>query len=264
MVAKKFVEFVLSPLGIMVLWTVSGWMLCCLQRHIRLGRKLLMGGSLIFLLYLFSPLAEYLMLGLEVQYAPMLKPPAWMKPDTIVVLSGYAEEYAEFPVTSLLSDRTVGNLAEGLRLHRLLPQANLVLSGGVLREGARPVAATMGDFLEQMGVPAANIRIEGKSRNTYENLVETRRIVGSKPFILVAQACDMRRAMAVARKLGMQPLAAPANYWIAPRYAGLDGRGRVREFFRAFAHPSGNNLIKIQWAYHEYAGYVWYRMRGRL
>jgi uncharacterized SAM-binding protein YcdF (DUF218 family) len=202
------------------------------------------------------------MLNLEKDYAPMLQPPKHPGPDKILILSGYAEEHEGFPITSLLSGMTIGNLTEGLRLYRLMPDSVLIVSGGVLRKDEQSVAASMAEFLKQMGVSEEHILIEGNSRNTYENFRESGKFVGTEPFILVAQACDMRRAMAVARKLGQNPMAAPASYWASQNNSGLSKLEKTGKFLSHFFYPSVENLNRIQWAYHEYAGYLWYRLRG--
>jgi uncharacterized SAM-binding protein YcdF (DUF218 family) len=245
----------------MVLLLMSGILLNFLKQRRILGRRLLFSGVVLFLIFLFSPLAAYLMLNLEKDYSPMLKPPKPV-PDKILILSGYAEEHDGFPVTSLLSEMTIGNLTEGMRLYRLTPDSVIIVSGGVLRKDDRPVAASMADFLKQMGIPEEHILIEGNSLNTYENFRESAILVGTEPYILVAQACDMRRAMAIARKLGQRPLAAPASYWALQHYSDLNKLQKTGRFLGAFLYPSVENLNRLQWAYHEYVGYIWYRLRG--
>jgi len=259
---KKTVELLSSPLGIMVLLFIFGILLHFRKRRRPLGRGLLFCGAVLFLIFLFSPLAGYLMYNLEKDYAPLLQPPEQPQTNKILILSGYAEEHEGFPITSLLSEMTVGNLTEGLRLYHLMPDSVLIVSGGVLRKDERSVAASMAEFLKQMGIPEERIIIEGNSQNTYENFLESRKFVGTEPFILVAQACDMRRAAAVALKLEMRPIAAPASYWALQHHADLNESKKTGSFWGAFINPSVENLSRLQWAYHEYVGYIWYRLRG--
>lgn len=226
------------------------------------GLKLLFCGSALFLMFIFSPLADLLMFNLEKAYAPLLQPPENV--DKILILAGYAEEHPGYPVTSLLSEPTIGNLTEGLRLYRLMPDAVIVVSGGVMRKDERSFAASMADFLVQMGVPENRILIEGNSQNTYENFLESWKYLERAPFILVAQACDMRRAAAVARKLDMQPVPAPASYRAHQYYSGLSTKEQILKMLKSFLYPSAGNLSRIQRAYHEYAGYYWYRLLGRI
>lgn len=260
-ILKRTVEIVFSPVGIAAVLTGVGIVLSCSGRHLRASRRLLFFGGLLFLIFLLTPVSEYLVLGLEKDYPPMMTPPAVPGLERIVVLAGYSEEHEGFPVTTTVSGRTIGSMSEGLRLYRLLPKAKLIVSGGVVRKGERPIAAAMSDFLQQMGVPPEDILVEGESRNTYENLVQVKKLVGSDPFILVAQACDLRRAMAVARKQDMHPLAAPACHWALQHH---DGSKNFLDHLQAFLYPSTENLFRIQWAYHEYAGHVWYRLLGRI
>jgi uncharacterized SAM-binding protein YcdF (DUF218 family) len=262
-IIKNFIEIIFSPLGILVLIMCAGIILSYSKRFRHAGQRLLTSAGILFLIFLFSPLAQYLMLGLERQFPPLLNPPRDRKIERIVVLAGYAEEIPGIPITSVVSVQTIGTLSEGFRLYKLMPGAKLITSGGVVRKGDRSVAASMADFLQQMGAPVEDLIVEGNSHNTYENLVEVRKIVGSDPFILVAQACDLKRAVAVARKLQMQFIPAPACLWAAPHHRPGLGEG-IADFFVSFAHPSVTNLSRIQWAYHEYAGIVWYRITGRI
>ncbi len=259
----RLIEIVFSPLGIMTILLALGVLLAIVKRHSRAGYRLLIFGGLLFLIFLFSPLSLYLTLGLEKQFPPMLTPPQSPKTDKIVVLAGYAEENPGFPVTSNVSEPTMGSMSEGLRLYRLLPGAKLIMSGGVARSGEKPVAAMMADFLQQMGVPAKDLVVEGNSRNTYENLFEIRKMVGASPFILVAPACDLRRAVAVANKLDMKPMPAPSCIWTLQYNLGyLSKADQIDHFLRSFGSPSVENLARLQWTYHEYLGYLYYRYLG--
>jgi uncharacterized SAM-binding protein YcdF (DUF218 family) len=241
--------------------TSAGCALHFTKRHVDTGRRLVYCGAALFLVFLFSPLAKYLIWNLEKPYPPLFAPPRSPAVDRIAVLSGYAEDNAGTPVTSNTDWQTAGSMSEGLRLYRLAPGAKLIMSGGPSRPGGRPAAAIMADFMREMGVPAPDLIVEGNSRNTYENLREIRKLVGGRPFILVAQGCDLRRAVAVARKLQMHAIPAPACLWASRARAS---RAWATDFLEDFAHPSIENLSRIQWAYHEYLGLMWYRILGRV
>jgi uncharacterized SAM-binding protein YcdF (DUF218 family) len=263
--AKRSIEVVFSPIGIMVIFLGLGILLSIISRHSRAGRRLLVIGGLLFFIYLFSPLSPYMNWRLERQFAPMLKPPESPKTSRIVVLSGYGEEHPAIPITSNVSSMTIGSLAEGLRLYRLVPGAKLIMSGGTLRSGDKPVAGLMADFLKQMGVPAEDILVEGRSRNTFENLVEIKETVGTEPFILVSSGIHLKRAVGVAKHLQMNPLPAPSCIWTLQDYPkAMSASEQLSAFSRSFGHPSLVNLSRLQLAYHEYAGYLWYRLLDRI
>jgi uncharacterized SAM-binding protein YcdF (DUF218 family) len=264
-VLKTLLEVTFSPVGIMVVLMCSGLLLSLWRPRSRAGGTLLIGGVALYLTYLFSPLSEVLNLNLERQYQPMLSPPATPRIDQIVLLSGYGEERPGFPPTSNITDQTAGCLAEGLRLHHLLPGSKLILSGGTLRRGQKPVAAIMADYLQQLGVSVQDIVIEGKSKNTYENLLEVKKFVGSRPFIVVAAACDMRRVMGVAHTMELNAFPAPACFWVSQYYPKrLVSWEGFSHMLGSFANPSHTRLSRLQWAHHELLGYVWYRLLGRI
>jgi uncharacterized SAM-binding protein YcdF (DUF218 family) len=264
-ILKLSIEIIFSPLGIMSLLMVAGIVLWNTKRYSRLAHRLLLWGSILFLVFLFSPLSKYLVLGLERSYQPLIAPPEFPKIEKIVILAGYAEEFPGLPITSSISKQTIYNISEGLRLYRLLPGSKLVTSGGLAPKGEKPIAASMADFLRQMGVPDQDLIVEGNSQSTYENLVEVGKLVGSDPFILVASACDLKRVVAVAHKLGMNPTPAPAFIWTLQHYPPEMSLAEwIGDFFISFAYPSTDNLSRLQWAYHEYVGYAWYRLLGRI
>jgi uncharacterized SAM-binding protein YcdF (DUF218 family) len=67
-------------------------------------------------------------------------------------------------------------------------------------EAVQPEAETMREMLLVLGVPAAAIRMEGKSRNTAENAQQSRILVQqvqARRVLLVTSALHMPRAMAI-------------------------------------------------------------------
>ncbi len=263
--AKRWIELIFSPVGIVTLLLAIGVLISIFSRHSRAARRFLVWGALLFFLIVFTPLTPYLIWNLERQYPPLLAPPSSPRIEKILILAGYAVDAPHIPVTSNVSEQTMASLCEGARLHRLMPHAKLIVSGGVAKQGERPVAAAMADFLQQLGVPKDSILIEGNSQNTYENFLQTKPLLESAPFILVASGCDMRRAMGVAKKLQMNPVPAPANIWTLQRHPGnwalVDW---AANYFTNRGYISLKNIPRLQWAYHEYLGYLWYSLLERV
>ncbi len=264
-ILKRSIEVFFSPVGIMTLLFVAGIVVTALRRTSPMGRQLIWAGVWLYLIFLFTPLAEVLVSGLERPFPAMLHPDSSAGIRHVAVLSGYGEDYSFLPATSKLSEETMARLAEGIRLYRELPASKLVVSGGIVRPGDRAVADLMADFAKAMGVPEGDLVVETKSETTYENLAQLKSIVGTWPFILVTSACDLRRAAAVARKLGMMPLPAPAAIWAAQHYpAAMTLPQWSWSLIEGMVTPSTSRFGYLQWAYHEYVGYVWYWMLGRV
>jgi uncharacterized SAM-binding protein YcdF (DUF218 family) len=260
---KELPEICFSPVGLMTILFASGILVSAFRRESRMGRRLVSSGAGLYLVFLLTPLAEVLYANLEHPYPPMLHADASVR--TIVVLSGYGEDLPFLPVTSKLTGEMIPRMVEGIRLYREIPGARLILSGGVVRQQDGPVANLMADFARVMGVPNQDIVVEGLSTTTYENLVEVKKIIGSEPFIFVTSSGELRRAAAVARRLGMKPLPAPAAIWAARYYpAGMSWLEWGWKVIEDMGYSTIDRLSYLQRAHHEYLGYVWYWVLGRV
>jgi uncharacterized SAM-binding protein YcdF (DUF218 family) len=94
----------------------------------------------------------------------------------------------------------------------------LVLCGG--GPGDRPEAAAMREIAIAGGIPDGAIVLEPRSRNTYENAVETARLMraaGLKTLILVSDRYHLPRARLLFRRAGLIVLATahppPRGLW---------------------------------------------------
>ena len=128
----------------------------------------------------------------------------------------------------------------------------LLFVGGPSRDGKASVAAHMAALARSWGVPAAAVRVEERSRTTYENLAFTRDVIAAHDgdTWLVTSAIHMRRALAVASKLGLRVRAYPCDHKWRPMshwYAWLPNAGGPDLFAQAL---------------HEIIGLRVYRMRG--
>jgi uncharacterized SAM-binding protein YcdF (DUF218 family) len=261
----RLVELSFSPVGIMTVILIAGVLLSVTKRRRKTGHRLLFLACGLYLVFTSSPLAELAIANLERLYPPLQTVDSSGRVERIVILSGWGMEYPSTPVTSNLAEETICRVAEGIRLYRQLPKSKIVVTGGIVRKGDKPIAQQMADFIVAMGVSTEDVLVEGRSRNTYENLVEVKPIVGQNPFILVTSASHLRRAMAIAHKLGMTPIAAPACIWTLQEFPpGRPWSALSFKVVKSFSYPSVARLGALQMAYHEYLGFVWYRLLGRL
>lgn len=260
----RAIEFLFSPLGILTVLFVAGLVMSVRRRTARRAPRLFLAGASLFLVFLLTPLAETLVASLERPYPQMRHMDPGARIRTIVVLAGSGDDHPLLPVTSRISTETIARMSEGIRLYRQRPGVKLLLSGGVMRSGERPIAELMADFAAAMGVPREDIVVEGTSRTTYENLVETKKTVGTDPFVLVTSAYHLRRAMGMARKLEMNALPAPAAIWAAHHYRA--GMSWMQWGWTVLTNlgPATHRFAYLEAAYHEYLGYAAYSMLGKI
>lgn len=128
----------------------------------------------------------------------------------------------------------------------------IIASGG--RGGPRqpPYAQTMGELLQQAGVPATMIWTEERSRSTHENALFAAEILAAHhidDIALVVEATSMPRAAATFRKVGIHVQPAPSEF----RQLGPLGED-ILPNWKAIGH----NELTL----HEWVALGWYLLRG--
>ena len=136
-----------------------------------------------------------------------------------------------------------------LRLYHKINDVKIITSG---YKGNKkiPEAIRTANILQELGIPKNDIIIHAKPKDTKEEAIKTKELLGEAPFILVTSAYHMTRAMAIFQKEGLHPIAAPADIKIINN--------------KYFSIPSGNNIKKTEIALHEYLGLIWAKIKGHL
>jgi uncharacterized SAM-binding protein YcdF (DUF218 family) len=236
----------------LVLWLALATAIALIAGRMRLGRWLAIVTALVLLVFGVLPTGDWLAQQLEDQYPRPASLPAHV--DGILDLGGglgadiLAVRHA--PATSLSEARLVSTF----ELARRYPDARVVFSGGWGRFADANAAAYV---FGQMGLDPARLTLESRSRDTFENLLFTRRLVQPKPgdvWVLATSAIQMPRAMMVARHLGWPLIPWPTDY--------LTRRRRLIRPLPDYLDVAGN-LLRADMALHEEIGLVAYRLRGR-
>lgn len=137
--------------------------------------------------------------------------------DAIVVLGGGTQQWLPprpWHEVGEAGDRVL----YAARLYRAGVAPIVVVSGGrgtLDNPGMVPEANAMQDMLVDLGVPNEAIVVEGVSRNTYENGVESARLLeahGWRHILLVTSALHMPRAYAVFARYDLEITPAPTDY----------------------------------------------------
>lgn len=255
---SKVLTFLLQPSSLMWLGVVTGLVLR--ERSNRL-RRFALWLSIASLSGLFlaglSPLANLLVLPLEQRF-PARSPSSIASPVAGIILLGGAEDgWVSAGRGALALNEAAERITETLRLATALPQAKVVISGGVAhlfggdREGSTAVAA----LLAELGVDKERFIVETRARNTHENATMTLPLIAAKPgetWLLVTSAYHMPRAVGVFRKAGLDVVAYPVDF-------RLRGREDLARWFPSL--PAG--LKRFDLAAKEWLGLFAYAITGR-
>ena len=200
-----------------------------------------------------SPLSELLYRDYEQKYLAVEitgSPSA----DAIVVLGGDVGVPSEPRVESQLH----GNrLLHALRLYRANKAPVIMLTGGNVfpHKDLQPEAVYSKEILSEMGVPQAAILIETTSRNTRENAIKSREILGGlgiDRILLVTSGFHLPRAVKVFQKVGFDVVASPSEFSVVTN----EEPALVKYW------PSVVTLYRSQRLIREYMGLFVYWMRG--
>jgi uncharacterized SAM-binding protein YcdF (DUF218 family) len=131
----------------------------------------------------------------------------------------------------------------------------IIISGGDLPWVRSNEASLAAEILEAYGVPSDSIIVEGNSRNTHENAVNTAAIWKERRYhsgILVTSAIHMPRALASFRKVGLD--VTPWSADVSDQYP------LVNSVFDLL--PDARALAATTAAIKEWVGLAVYRLRG--
>ncbi len=121
----------------------------------------------------------------------------------------------------------------------------ILFTGGQPKDRRCAIADVMAGLARQLGVPSESILVERSSRTTWENAEEASKILrprGVRKVLLVSDSLHLRRGQACMRSFGFEVLRASVP--------------------TVDAYYDGADLLKD--ALHEYVGYWYYRLRGRI
>jgi uncharacterized SAM-binding protein YcdF (DUF218 family) len=257
---KKLVSVFFYPSSLGMLLLAAGLALLWFTGRARLGKLLATCGFGVLLLFSYNAVADLLLAPLERRHPPLYPraqldsaiiaagaAPRWI----VVLAAGHASD-ARLPATDRVGAAALSRLVEGIRLYRQLPGSKLILSGGL--GTPQKYADVVGAVAEDLGVRREDLVLHPHGWDTEQEAETIAPLVGKQPFVLVTSASHMRRSMALFRKRGTNPIAAP-TYHLAKDAPGVS----LDALF-----PWPGPLSESNAAAHEYMGLFWSRLRGRL
>ncbi len=175
----------------------------------------------------------------------------------VVVLGGGMEPaYIAAAHTQPVLNDAGERMSAAVALWREQPALQLLFTGGEGQNFAQgpSEAARARIFFDSQGVPAAALRYEDQSRNTYENARFSAQLSGvdkQQPWLLLTSAWHMPRAMAIFQHAGWNVAAYPVDF---------------RTGLATHWHEYSIRIGAEHWylLLHELLGILSYRLSGRL
>ena len=236
---KKFITAFLMPvpIGLFLLFLALYFLFVSSYKKAKIFLFL---GFCWFLLLSFQPVSNALLKPLEDSQTALLEIP---KVEYILVLGSSHTTNDNLSITSQLTPVAINRLVEGIRIYKELGNAKLIVSG-FSGYDENPHSLMQEKLAISMGVKKEDIIRFDNPKDTKEEVLETKKLLGNKEFILVTSASHMKRANLLFKKEGLNP-------YLAPTY----NLGNKTQSFDSYF--SGKNLFKTEIAFHEYLGLIY-------
>lgn len=208
-VLSKIIYTLIAPSNFCLILIGLGLVLSAWPRWLRLGRRLVVAGFVLLLVFGFSPLGKWLAKPLDDRFAAV-ELPAPAAVTHIIFLGGFERSSISRQRGQIATNASGERLLAIPFLARRFPRAKIVYTGGhvtLLGEGLGALD-TIAGYLVGAGVARERILLEGRSRNTWENatfvkaLLERQNATCPCGYLLVTSAWHMPRAMGVFRRAG--------------------------------------------------------------
>jgi len=244
---KKFISSFLMPFPIFLILAGIGFYFW--QRgNTRRAKQFFLSSILWISLLSYPPFSALLLFPLENTYSKIQVTNTL--PKYIHVL-GYGHiSNPKIPLSSEISLVSLARLNEGVVLYKHLANMKLIFSGNAVDD---PVsnARKNSQLAIALGVNPSDIILLESPKDTQEEAIASKKIVGDQPLILVTSASHMVRASALFRKAGIHVIPAPTDFQIK-------GSDILLQF------PSASGLERSEAAFHEYLGLAWGKLKGIL
>ncbi len=171
----------------------------------------------LYLLFGFSPFANWLLIPLE---SHARRPPEANIAGAagIIVLGGAVNEGPAAINAEPQLNEAAERMTEAVHLAMRHPELPLIFTGGkaeIFETDAQTEAELARRFFSGFGIGPPRLRVEDKSRNTFENAAFTARLVQPKPsqnWVLVTSAFHMPRAQGLFEAQGFRIIPWPVDF----------------------------------------------------
>ncbi|WP_205502558.1 YdcF family protein [Rufibacter psychrotolerans] len=247
---SKLLQYLISPL----LWIIALLVLGLVFKNPAKKRKAYAAGILLLLFFTNPFLVNEAWLAWEP--APVLMRQV-QQYDAVIVLTGVTEPNKS-PHDRVHYGEGAERILDAIQLYKMGKLQKIIISGGsgAIKDVARTEARHLQQTALYAGVPRHAILLEERSRNTRENALFTKELLGTQPqgqrLLLITSAFHLRRAQGCFEKAGLPVDPFPADFQTHDRSFYPDD----------LLIPDAEALWKWSRLIHEWVGYLTYKVLG--
>lgn len=247
-VLKKFISFFIQPWGFIFSLGLIGWYFLLKNKLIR--AKILLSMALCLLLILsYSPVSNTLISPLENQY-PSFDATQYKKIMFVHVLGAGHNQDISQPISSRLQSGSIKRVVEGVLVYKQLNNTNakLIFTGGKKVNFKISTAKMASNLAIKLGIDPNNIILSEQGKDTQDEVLFVRSIVGLQPVVAVSSASHLPRIMQLFNTFDVNAIPAPTHFY----------RDTSSGYFSI---PSIHALYISHIAIHEYLGILWLKLK---
>jgi uncharacterized SAM-binding protein YcdF (DUF218 family) len=244
-ILKSFID----PAFVIAVLLLIAFFSCVLSRH-KNGALITFLSLILLYSVSIAPTAGYLCYYLEKDY--INKPAAEVKKlDIIIVLGGGTYDVDSLKNT-FLSEATATRILSAVEFYNRTGARYFICAGK--GTGRITEAEIMAQSAQKLGVPKEKIRMDARSRNTWEHAVELNKMFRDKNMTLglVTSAYHLKRSEKEFKKYFNNLTPLPADYF----YSSPAGPAAVRFI------PQTRSFYKTSIAFNEIVGQWWYNIKS--
>ncbi len=235
---------VLLVVGILLVW----------RNHRRAGLGLLTFCAAIYMMVMFGPLTNWLLVPLEKRFSDYTNLVSDTPYSGIIVLAGAERLRYSTKHNQVTLNGGAERLIEAAKLARMFPDLPVIYCGGGQSDETFSESHIARKFFSEAGIDISRIRFDDRSYNTHTNALEAGKLIQpheTGKWLLVTSAFHMPRAAGSFRtqNINIQPY--PVDY-------------RTRISISIISRPAaGRNFYELDFAAHEWLGLLAYYISGR-
>lgn len=249
-ILKKCISAFLMPLPFSIAFIIIGLILLWFTKKQFLGKIITTTGLSLIIFFSMEDTSMLLLRPLETIYKPYTILDNKVK--FIVVLGGGGILLQNAPIDNIIKPVGIARIIEGMRIYKETKECKLILTGSTIPGTKYTESGLKAEIAEYFGVRHEDIITISSPKDTEEEVLSLKEIIGKNPFALITSASHMYRAMGLFKKQGMNPIPAPVLLF------------SPKEEHRIISVPTSSNISISEQAIHEYEGLLWSWLRNRI
>ena len=250
---SKFIWLFLTPLNFIIILFATGLLFSLINKKL-LSKIFYIFSLMLFILIGIFPTGNLLLFKLEQYYqSPSIIP---NNITGILILGGPTSVGLTVAHNQVSFNEAGERLTESIKIIRKYNPKIIIFSGGSQKQTFNDSHSYVAKrFFSEMGIDVSQINFEFKSRNTYENILFSKKIAHPKKnekWLIITSSFHMKRAMNIAEKIEWNFTPYPVDFRSGNKFTSFKPSFSLLENFNSF------NL-----AFHEIVGLISYYMLGR-